>query len=58
MGYINNEGKPLKKKRHSCQPVMTSWGIGEGRPPLTDDPENPIKVFAEYQVDEEKTKEK
>lgn len=53
MGYINKEGKPLKKKGHSCQPVMKSWGLGEGRPPLTTDPENPIKMFADYEVDAE-----
>lgn len=53
MGYMNVNGKPIKKRKHSCQPVMKSWGIGEGRPPLTDDPENPIKVFAEYETDTE-----
>ena len=25
------------------------WGIGEGRLPLTSDPENPNKFFAEYE---------
>lgn len=54
MGYINKDGKRLKKRPMSCQPVMTSWGIGEGRPPLTDDPENPIKPFAEYEVENDK----
>ena len=49
MGYINTDGKSIKKKKHSCQPIMRSWGIGEGRPPLTDDPENPIKPFASYE---------
>lgn len=51
MGYVNKDGKPLKKKGHSCQPIMKSWGIGKGIPPLTTDPENPIKVFAEYETD-------
>ena len=54
MGYLNKDGKRLKKRPMSCQPVMTSWGLGEGRPPLTDDPENPIKPFAEYAVDNDK----
>ena len=53
MGYIDKDGNNLKKYRHSCQPIMKSWGIGEGVPPLTSDPENPIKVFAEYETDEE-----
>lgn len=53
MGYLNKDGKPIKKKPHSNQPVMKSWGLGEGRPPLTDDPENPIKPFAEYETDTE-----
>lgn len=52
MGYFNKDGKPLKKRKGSCQPVIKSWGIGEGRPPLTTDPENPIKVFAEYETDD------
>lgn len=53
MGYINKDGKRLKKTKNTCQPIIKTWGIGEGRPPLTDDPENPIKIFAEYEVDEE-----
>lgn len=52
MGYVNKDGKKLKKCPISCQPVMKSWGIGEGRPPLTSDPENPIKMFAEYETDD------
>lgn len=35
------------------QPNMKSWGIGEGKKPLTDDPENPFKPFAEYETEEE-----
>lgn len=58
MGYINKDGKRLKKRPMSCQPIMTSWGLGEGRPPLTDDPENPIRMFAEYEVDTEQDKER
>lgn len=53
MGYVNKDGKPLKKRGHSCQPAIKSWGIGEGRPPLTSDPENPIKMFAEYETEDE-----
>ena len=53
MGYVDKDGNNLKKYRHSCQPIMKSWGIGEGVPPLTSDPENPIKIFAEYETDEE-----
>lgn len=53
MGYKNKDGKLLKKKGHSCQPIMRSWGIGKGRPPLTSDPENPIKIFAEYETEDE-----
>lgn len=49
MRYMSTNGKPLKKRGNSCQPVMSSWGIGEGIPPLTDDPENPIKPFATYE---------
>lgn len=30
-------------------PKIKSWGIGEGRTPLTEDPENPVKPFAEYE---------
>lgn len=56
MGYLNKDGKPIKKVPGTCQPVMTSWGISEGRPPLTTDPENPIKPFAEYESDEENKK--
>lgn len=37
---------------HSGQPKMTSWGIGKGVPPLTDDPENPLKPFAEYEMED------
>lgn len=56
MGYVNKDKKPLKK---CCgQPIMKSWGIGDGRPPLTSDPENPIKMFAEYEVDTEKDKDR
>lgn len=35
------------------QPKMKSWGIGKGVPPLTDDPENPIKPFATYEMEDE-----
>lgn len=42
MGKDKNSGK-------NCPPKMKSWGIGEGVPPLTTDPENPIKPFAEYE---------
>lgn len=28
---------------------MTTWGIGEGQLPITDDPENPIKPFSEVE---------
>lgn len=56
MGYVNKDKKPLKK---CCeQPIIKSWGIGEGRPPLTTDPENPIKVFAEYEVDTDEGKDR
>lgn len=52
MDWTNEKKKPLKKVKGSCQPIMTSWGIGEGRPPLTSDPENPIKPFASYEADD------
>lgn len=58
MSYYNEHRKRLKKCPKSNQPVMKSWGIGEGRPPLTTDPENPIKVFAEYEVDTEEGKDR
>ena len=58
MGYVNKNGKPIKKNHSTCQPVMKSWGLGEGRPPLTSDPENPIKMFAEYEEDTVKDKDK
>lgn len=54
MGYVNKNGKPIKKCPISHQPVMKSWGLGEGRPPLTTDPENPIKMFADYETDDNK----
>lgn len=58
MGYVNKDRKPIKKCHNSNQPIMKSWGIGEGRPPLTTDPENPIKMFADYEVDTEKDKDR
>ena len=58
MSYRNKEGKPIKKCPISKQPIMKSWGIGEGRLPLTTDPENPIKMFADYEVDTEKDKDR
>lgn len=54
MGYFTPDRKPIKKCPISKQPIIKSWGIGEGRPPLTSDPENPIKMFADYEVDTEK----
>ena len=54
MGYYTKDRKPIKKCPISNQPIMKSWGIGEGRPPLTSDPENPIKLFAEYETDDRK----
>lgn len=54
MGYVNADRKPIKKCPISGQPIMKSWGLGEGRPPLTSDPENPIKMFADYETDEGK----
>ena len=54
MGYITSDKKPIKKCPISNQPIIKSWGLGEGRPPLTTDPENPIKIFAAYEVDTEK----
>lgn len=56
MGYFTPDKKPIKKCPISNQPVIKSWGLGEGRPPLTSDPENPIKMFAEYEVDTETKK--
>lgn len=39
----------MRLYRHRDElPEMESWGISEGRPPLTEDPENPIKPFAKY----------
>ena len=32
---------------------MKSWGIGTGVPPLTDDPENPLKPFATYEMEDD-----
>lgn len=52
MDYVNKDRKPLKKCPISGQPIMKSWGIGEGRLPFTDDPENPIKAFAEYETED------
>lgn len=54
MGYFTPDKKPIKKCPISNQPVMKSWGLGEGRPPLTSDPENPIKPFAEYETEDKK----
>lgn len=54
MGYFTPDRKPIKKCPISNQPIIKSWGLGEGRPPLTTDPENPIKMFAAYEVDTEK----
>lgn len=34
-------------------PEMTSWGLGTGIPPLTTDPENPIKPFADYVMEDD-----
>ena len=51
MGYYNKDMKPLKKCPISNRPIIKSWGIGEGKEPFTSDPENPIKVFADYEVD-------
>ena len=52
MGYYTKDKKPIKKCPISGQPIIKSWGLGEGRPPLTSDPENPIKMFAEYETDD------
>lgn len=49
--YYTKDKKKIKTCPKSGQPIMKSWGIGEGRLPLTDDPENPIKMFADYEVD-------
>lgn len=43
----------IKRCPYSGQPEMKSWGIGKGTPPLTDDPENPLKPFAEYEMEDE-----
>lgn len=51
MSYYTKDKKKIKTCPDSGQPIMKSWGIGEGRLPLTSDPENPIKMFAEYEVD-------
>lgn len=45
----------VKRCPHSGQPEIKSWGIGKGTPPLTDDPENPLKPFAEYEMEDEDT---
>ena len=34
---------------------MQSWGLGDGRPPLTTDPENHFKPFAVYKDDDDDT---
>lgn len=52
MGYIDKDGKPIKKCPITGRPIMKSWGLGEGKQPLTDDPENPIKMFADYETEE------
>ena len=44
----------MSDKSKDCPPKMVSWGIGQGVPPLTTDPENPFKPFATYQTDEDK----
>lgn len=44
--------KKVKRCPITGQPEMKSWGIGRGIPPLTDDPENPLKPFAEYEMEE------
>lgn len=49
--WKNKDGTPLKECKNSGKPIMKSWGIGEGNLPLTDDPENPIKPFAEYETE-------
>jgi len=36
-----------------CCPELQSWGIGEGRLPITTDPENPIKFFGTYAKDKD-----
>lgn len=41
--------KTMSTNMNNCRPKMKNWGIGEGRKPLTDDPENPFKPFAEYE---------
>lgn len=33
-------------------PKMTGWGISGGIPPLTSDPENPYKPFANYEMED------
>lgn len=45
--------KKVKRCPHSGQPKMKSWGIGTGVPPLTDDPENPLKPFATYEMEDD-----
>lgn len=44
--------KNLKKCSETGLPIMKKWGIGEGVPPLTSDPENPIKPFASYEEED------
>lgn len=45
--------KRIKKCPETGLPIMTSWGLGRGSAPLTDDPENPIKPFATYEMEED-----
>ena len=44
--------KTIKKGENCDGTDMTSWGIGDGRPPFTSDPENPMKPFAHYKGEE------
>lgn len=42
--------------KSNCPPKMKTWGLGEGKLPLTDDPENPIKPFSTLDDDEDDVK--
>lgn len=41
----------------NCKKIK-SWGIGEGRLPITTDPENLFKPFAEYEQEDKPKEEK
>lgn len=51
-GKDKRKGERAKICHRTGQPIMTGWGISEGRPPLTTDPENPFKPFGRYVMED------